>query len=215
MGLLWNRYGPTSSTIGGGIPVWVEIPKDAVGGALLLNKLRLGEVLSSGSPVEYDHKTHNAKILKCFKIEAVEVVDTNSIITLLKTARTPALYIGMNLMATPSAITGTGKGVLISAVDEATPNAYKVTVATASIDALAVGKYLVEADKVGTGAKMYAIPNNFTKEDTVGGDQNTLGIPRGEKYLYENTIPALPDVVKNNIVSVARVEFAWFPEEKV
>lgn len=213
MAQTWNRYVSKSDQVGGGVPVWVEIPKDAVGGAYLKNTLKLNEVLASGSPVEYNHKTHEAKILKCFKVTDVAVSDTNSIVTLLRTARTPELYAGMNIMVAPATVTGTGKAVTVTSVDESESGSYKITVVTADIDAVTAGKYIVESEASGAAKKMYAIPNNFTKDDTVGGDQNTLGIPRGEKYIYENTIPALPDVVKNNIVSVARVEFAWFPEE--
>lgn len=213
MAQTWNRYVSKSEQVGGGVPVWVEIPKDVVGGAYLKNKLKLNEVLASGSPVEYNHKTHEAKILKCFKVTDVTTSGTDTVITLLRTARTPELYAGMNVMVAPSTIMGTGKAVTLTSVDESESGSYKITVVTADIATVAVGNYLVEAEASGTGKKMYAIPNNFTKDDTVGGDQNTLGIPRGEKYLYENTIPALPDVVKNNIVNVARVEFAWFSEE--
>lgn len=210
---LWNRYRSTSQQVGGGIPVWVEIPKDVVGGGMVLNNLRIDEVLASGTPVEYDYKTHNAKLLKCFKVESTAVSGTDTVITLLKTARTPQLYAGMNVMVAPATVTANGKAVTVTSVDESTEGVYKITVATADIDAVNNTKYLVEATSAGAAVKMYAIPNNFTKEDTVGGDQNTIGIPRGEKYLYENMIPALPDSIKTYIVEKARVEFAWFPEE--
>lgn len=208
----WNRYTSKSYEVGGGIPVWVEIPKDTVTGAYLLNKLKDNEVLHSGSPVEHDYKNHKAKILKCFEISAVTVSGTDTIVSLAKNALTPQIYAGMNVLVAPTTLTGTGKAVTITAVDETDPEVSKITVVTADIDALTVGKFLVEADKTGAGAKMYAVPNNLTKDDTVGGDQNTVGIPRGEKYIYENMIPAMPDVVKKNVVSVAYVEFAWFPE---
>ncbi|SBV91944.1 hypothetical protein [uncultured Dysgonomonas sp.] len=213
MAQLWNGYISASDQVGGGIPVWVEIPKDVVSGGMLLNNLRKDEVLASGSPVEYNHRTFEAKILKCFKVTDVTASGTNSIITLLRTARTPQLYAGMNLMVAPSDINGTGLGVTITSVDESTDSEYKITVVTADIDTVSDTDYLVEAAGAGAAVGMYAIPNNFTKDDTVGGDQNTVGIPRGEKYLYENTIPALPDAIKDYIVEKARVEFAWFPEE--
>lgn len=211
MAQIWNRYVSKSQSFGGGAPVWVEIPKDVVGGALLQNTLKLDEVLASGSPVEYDHKTFKAKILKCFKVIDVESVDTDSVITLLKTARTPMLYAGMNLMVAPATISETGLGVAITSVVD-NGDSYEITVPTSSIDEVEEGDYLVEASAAGAAKTMYAIPNNLTKEDTVGGDQNTVGIPRGEKYIYENMIPAMPDVVKANIVSAAHVEWAWFPE---
>lgn len=212
MAQLFNGYRHKSSQVGGGIPVWVEIPKDTVTGAYLQNTLRIDEVLASGSPVEHDYKNHTAKILKCFEVTEVTVSGTNSVISIAKNAITPLLYAGMNVMVAPSTLAGTGKAVAITSVDQSDPDLYKITVVTADIDDVGEGDFLVEADKSGAGAKLYAIPNNLTKDDTIGGDQNTVGIPRGVKYIYENMIPAMPEVIKSHIVDVAHVEFAWFPE---
>lgn len=213
MAQIWNRYVSKSDQIGGGVPVWVEIPKDTVAGGMVVNQLKMDEVLASGSPVEYDYKTKKAKILKCFKVTNVATSGANSVITILKTARTPQLYAGMNIMVAPSTIDGTGKSVTVTSVDESVDGEYKVTLVTANIDAVSNTSYLVEAASAGAAVQMFAIPNNLTKDDTVGGDQNTVGIPRGEKYLYENTIPAMPDVVKEYIVEKAHIEWAWYPQE--
>ncbi|WP_459187310.1 hypothetical protein ACGE0T_14370 [Parabacteroides sp. APC149_11_2_Y6] len=210
MAQLWNRYTSKSQEFKGGIPVWVEIPKDRVSGGLIMNALQDMEVLASGSPVEYNYKTHAAKILKCFEVEATQTSDLNTIITLKKTAKTPKLYAGMNVMVAPSSISGTGKAVTLGNVDESESGKYKITVVTADIDAVSKGKFIVEAEGAGTGKHMFAQPNNLTKEDTVGGEQNTVGIPRGVKYIYENMIPAMPKIVKDNI---ELVEWEWFPEE--
>lgn len=207
---IWNRYDSKSQSFKGGIPVWVEIPKDRVSGGMVLNKLRDFEVLASGSPVEYDYKSHNAKILKCFEVASVSTQDVNSVIVIKKTAKTPMLYAGMNVMVAPSSINGTGKAVVLNSVDESVDGQYTITVPTANIDAVSTGKFIVEAESAGTGKHMFAQPNNLTKEDTVGGEQNTVGIPRGVKYIYENMIPAMPKIVKDNI---ELVEWEWFPEE--
>lgn len=208
----WNRYNSRTNHIGGGVPVWVEIPKDVVGGGYLMNKLKQDEVLASGSPVQYDHRTHEARVLKCFKVVNVVDSEANSEISVLRTARTPQLYAGMKIMVAPKTLTGKGKAVVVTDVDESESDLYKITVVTADIATVKKDDFLVEASAVGASVAPFAIPNNLTKDDTVGGDQNTVGIPRGEKYLYENTIPAMPAVVKDHIVSVARVEWAWFPE---
>lgn len=210
MSQIWNRYHSSYQEIKGGLPVWVEIPKDRVSGGLLLNKLRDMEVLASGSPVEYNYKTHQAKILKCFEVESTQISDLNTIITLKRTAKTPMLYAGMNVMVTPSSITGTGKAITLNNVDESEDGKYKITVPTADIDAVSKGKFIVEAEGSGAGKHMFSQPHNLTKDDTVGGDQNTVGIPRGVKYVYENMIPAMPKIVKDNI---ELVEWEWFPEE--
>ena len=208
----WNRYNSRTNHIGGGVPVWVEIPKDVVGGGYLMNKLKQDEVLASGSPVQYDHRTHEARVLKCFKVVNVVASEANSEISVLRTARTPQLYVGMSIMVAPETVSGKGKAVVVTNVDESENGLYKITVATADLDTVKKDDFLVESSGVGASVAPFAIPNNLTKDDTIGGDQNTIGIPRGEKYLYENTIPAMPAVVKDHIVSVARVEWAWFPE---
>lgn len=212
MDQIWNRNDSKHQEFKGGIPVWVEIPKGRVSGGLLMNKIRDMEVLASGSPVEYNHRTHQAKILKCFEVQSVATADLNTIITIKCTAKTPQLYAGMNVMVEPSTIKGTGKAVTIDNVDESEEGKYKITVLTASIDAVSAGKFIVEAEGSGTGKHMFAQPNNLTKDDTVGGKQNTVGIPRGVKYIYENMIPAMPKIVKDNI---ELVEWEWFPEEVI
>ena len=45
-------------------------------------------------------------------------------------------------------------------------------------------------------------PTELSIEDTIGGDITFVGIAQGNKYLYENTIPAMPDIVKANIKNV-------------
>lgn len=207
---LWNRYHSSFQSVGGGIPVWVEIPKKRVSGGMLKNAIKDMEVLASGSPQEFNHKTHESKILKCFEVVSSEVSGDNTIFTLKRTALTPLLYPGMNVMVEPTKIDGTGKGATVLAVDESTENEYKMTVATASIDSAAAGKFIVEAAASGTGVKMFCQPDNLTMDDTVGGQQNSVGVPRGMKYIYENMIPAMPKIVKDNI---KYVEWETFPEE--
>ncbi len=210
---LHNRYAHEHQQVGGGIPVWCEIPKVRISGGMIQNKIQLWEVLSAGSPVEYDTKTHKAKILRCWQVTAVDTSTQagSSIITLKRTARTPEIFSGLNIMVAPSSITGKGKAVTVTLVDDTNDDAFIVTVPTADIDAVTVGKFLVEAAGTGTGQSMYCIPNNVTKEDTVGGNQNAVDIPRGVKYLFENTIPPMPDVVKANI---PLVEWDWHPEKQ-
>lgn len=210
MAQLWNRYGQTYQEVSGGIPVWAEIPKNRISGGMLKNSIKNMEVLASGSPQEYNYRTHESKILKCFEIISSETEETNTIISVKRTARTPLIYPGMNVMVEPSKIDGTGKAATVLAVDESESGKFKVTVATAGIDAVTAGKFLVEAAGSGTGVKMFCIPDNLTLDDTVGGQQNSVGVPRGMKYIYENMIPAMPKIVKDNI---KYVEWEHFPEE--
>ena len=208
---LWNRYSGTYQEVKGGDPVWVVIPEKRVSGGMLKNKIRDMEVLASGSPHEYNYRAHESRILKCFEIISSEVSDANTIISVKKTARTPMVYPGMNVMVEPSKIDGTGKAATVTEVDESEEGKYKITVPSAGIDSAAAGKFLVEAAGAGTGVKMFCQPDNLTLDDTVGGRQNSVGVPRGMKYIYENMIPAMPKIVKDNIKFV---EWEYFPEEK-
>ena len=197
-----NQISSRKEEVGGMIPVYINAPLTRVGSGLLGNKLKYMEKLSVGSPFEYNYKTRVSKILKCFEVKETSTSDTNTIITLKRTFLTPMLYPGMNLMVEPSTINGTGKAVTITSVDESKSNEYKITVPTADIDAVSKGKFLVEAEGSGSGKKMFCIPDNLTIKDTIGGDQNLLGVPYTRKYLYENCIPAMPKIVKDNIKDV-------------
>lgn len=199
---------------GGGVPVWRHQPSWRMVGGFLSSTFVKGELLHAASPVEYNAQTHVAKILKCFKVTAVDVSGTNTIISMANKFTTPLLYKGMNVMVAPSAIDGTGKGILVGDVDVATANTYKITVATADIDAVAVGSFIVEAEGAGSGKAMYAQPNTLLANDLVIGDSNTVSIIRKEPAsLYRNSMPDLPDVVLNNITKEnPLIEFEYLPE---
>lgn len=191
------------------IPVYLDAVKTRAGSGFIANKLKYMEKIAAGSPFEYNYKTRVSKILKCFEVKSATASDANTIIVLKRTKLTPMLYPGMNLMVAPSSISGTGKAITVGDVDESKSNEYKITVVTANIDAVSAGDFLVEAEGSGTGKKMYCAPDNLTLKDTIGGDKNLLGVPRTTKYLYENCIPAMPAVVKNNIKDVV---WEWFDE---
>lgn len=208
--MAWNKQSTTTMKVGGGVPVWAEFPKRRIAGGMIKNTRVNGEKLSAGSPVEFDYKTKEAKILKCFEIKTSTVDGTNTVVVLNKTFLTPALYSGMVLMVMPTTMTGTGKAAVVGAVTES-ETSLTVTFATADMDALTVGKFLVQSSSAtaGTGKSIYCQPTNLSMEDTIAGDQNELGIPWGFKYIFENTIPAMPAVVKANI---ANVEWESFNE---
>ena len=95
----------------------------------------------------------------------------------------------------------------MSAIEE-TDTTYVVTMVTASFDTLAVGGFLVEAKEAGSGKAVYCQPNLISVEDTVKGTEVTLvDLPRGHVYMYQNTIPAMPEVVKaalnNNDIQIS------------
>ena len=207
----WNQQLNTSMKVGGGVPVWAKLPERRIAGGMIKNTLKIGEKLSAGSPVAFDYVNKEAKILKCFKIKTATVNSTNTDLVILKTFLTPALYAGMVIMVMPSTISGTGKAVVVGNVVE-TETQYSLSVVTADMDALAANGFLVESSSAvaGSAKSIYCQPTNLAIEDTIGGSQNELGIPLGLKYIFENTIPAMPAVVKANI---AYVEWESFNEK--
>lgn len=213
MGQFINQIVSAHESIGGGIPVYINEPLLRVGSGMLSNKLKDGEKLSVGSPFVYDRDTRSSKILKCFEVKAVATEETNTVITVKRTFLTPLLYAGMCIMVMPTTLAGTGKAVVIGLVDDSNPNEYKFTIPTADIDAVAVGKFLVESESTtsGAGKKIYCVPDNLTVKDTIGGRQNLLGVPYTIKYLYENNISAMPKVIKDNIKDVV---WEWYNDNQ-
>ena len=199
---LWNQYKTTSNSVGGGVPVWAVQPERRISGGMVQNTLLVGEKVSAGTPMYYDYTTHQAKLLKCWKIKTATVNGSNTDLVLYRTFLTPELRAGINIMVAPSTISGTGKSVTVTAVNSSVETEYSLSVVTANIDALVANGFLVEAASQGSAVQMYCQPDNLSIEDTIGGDQNSIGVPRGMKYVFENTIPFMPAVVKNNIKNI-------------
>ena len=206
----WNSQSTTSLSVGAGIPVWAKLPERRITGGKVANTLVLGEKISAGTPVAFDYVTKEAKFLKCWEIKTSTVdAVTNTIVVLKKTFLTPALKAGDVVMVMPATVAGTGKAVVVGTVTT-TDTEITLTFVTTDMDALTVGKFLVESSSIGAGSgkSIYCQPTNLAIEDTIGGsDQNQLGIPLGLKYIFENCIPAMPTVVKANI---AYVEWEYF-----
>jgi len=194
----WNAYNSSSASYGGQVPVWVKTPKRLESGGLI-DKTNLveGEIISAASPFAFNTTTKAAKLLKIFKVKAVEVISTNTKITVYALGNLPKLHNGDFVMVLPSTLAGTGKAIEVTSLDLTVAGEASFTVVTANIDAVAVGTYLVQssATAAGSGKSIYCVPNTLSIEDTIVGDQNSIGLARGEKYLYENTAPWLPAIV--------------------
>lgn len=203
MSKIWNRISSKRQSFGGGVPVWINPPKRKIVGALVMNPLQDMEKVSAATPLEYDRALHQAKFLKSW----VVVSQDGDKITLKATKRSPEIYAGINVMKAPATLDGTGQsGVVTAVVENASNNTVEITVADVVVVA---NDFLVEADSVSATAKMYAIPNELSIDDTVGGDITLVGIAQGNKYLYENTIPAMPAIVK---AAIKDIEWELFNE---
>jgi hypothetical protein len=204
----WNSQSTTTLKVGAGIPVWAKLPERRIAGGKVKNTLVLGEKVSAGTPVYFDYVNKEAKFLKCWEIKTSTVNGANTDVVLKKTFLTPKLYPATVVMVMPSTMTGTGKALASNGTVTETDTEIAVSFVTANMDDLTVGLFLVESSGVAGSAKsIYCQPTNLAIEDTIGGDQNQLGIPVGMRYVFENCIPAMPAVVKANI---ANVEWEYF-----
>jgi uncharacterized protein with beta-barrel porin domain len=194
----WNAYNSSSASFGNSVPVWVKTPKRLESGGLIdKTNLVAGEIISAASPFAFNTTTKAAKLLKIFKVKAVEVISTDTKITVYAIGNLPKLHNGDFVMVLPSTLAGTGKAVAVASLDLTVEGEASFTVATANIDSVAAGTYLVQssATAAGSSKSIYCIPNTLSIDDTIVGNQNSIGLARGEKYLYENTAPWLPAIV--------------------
>lgn len=207
----YNAYSMTSTTFGGGVPVWAELPGRYISGGFVKNTIAAGTVISAGTPLYFDVETKDAKFLKCYKIKAATVVDTNTTIAISVLPGLPVPVVGEYVMMAPSTIGGTGKAVAVTTLDSSVAGEVSFTVATASLDTITVGGFLCQssATAAGSGKSLYCQPNSLSIEDTVIADHNTVGVARGPKYIFKNTIPPMPTVVSGNI---PMLEFDSFNE---
>lgn len=207
----WNEYTAQSATVSGGVPIWAELPKRVISGGMIKNTLAKGDIIAAGTPAYLDITTAEVKLLKCYKIKKLTVVDTNTTITLYNLPGLPAPTLGEFVMVPGSTISATGKAAAVTTLDSSVAGELSFTVVTAALDAMTEGGFLCQSSATAAGStkSLYCQPNTLTLEDTVVGDQNSVGLARGEKYIYKNTMPYAPDVVLNNI---PMLEFAYFPK---
>ena len=193
----YNSHNQTSATYGKSVPVWVDdvSPRVESGGLVANTTLVLGEVLSGGTPVEYNPTTKTAKLLKSFKVKSATVDGTNTIVTIYRNDGKHVLNVGENVMVAPSTVSGTGKGHLVSAIDNSVAYETTFTVVTANFGTVTTGTILVQAASAGASVQMYAIPTDLTHEETVVALQNYVGIVIGLKYLYSQVSPYYPQCV--------------------
>ena len=208
----YNAYNSSSTTFGSQVPVWVKIPKRVVSGGLIdKTNLVAGEIISAASPFEFNLTTKAAKLLKIFKVKSATVVDTNTTIVVYQTGNLPKIHNGDIIMVLPSTLAGTGKAVAVANLDTSVDGEASFSVVTANIDSVAANTYLVQSSSAsaGSGKSLYCIPNTLSLDDTIVGDQNSIGLARGEKYLYQNTAPWLPTIVA---AAIPMLELSQFNE---
>lgn len=193
-----NAYSRRSMSFGGANPFLChpDEVKYRQYGFILSDKLEERELVHAGTPVEVDLVAHTAKIMKVWEVLSVKTVDTNKVITLNASWLAPKLSATDVVMVVPSSISGTGKAVAAGEVTDNGDGTISITVASASIDAVAAGSLLSIASGAGTG-KTLAVKGNsvLTRDLYAGNGQNFVDVPRGELYCYVNTVNSIPQAV--------------------
>lgn len=210
----YNEYSRSSASFGGHLSVFVREPEKVEGGGFLKNTgLVKGEILSAGSPVAYDPHTHDAKILRIWQVKAAEVVDTDyTKVTVYYGGNIPQIHATDVVMVLGSTLAATGKAALAGDIDLSVAYEASFTVLTAALDSVTVGAFIVQSSSAtaGSGKSIYCIPTSLTTEDTVIGDQNTVDIARGPKYVYKNVIARFhPAIVA---AAIPMIDYAHYPE---
>lgn len=201
----WNAYNEDSWEVGSGVPIWAEPPARYIAGGTVVNKLNRGEKLAGGSPVDFNVKTKKAKILKVYR---AKIAINGTTLTIYASWDLPVPHVGDAIMKVPDTIDGTGTAVTVQAIDNSVEGELKLTLSE-TIAGVVADDYLAEAAEAGANKGLYCKPWTFTLEDTIGAKYNTVGIARGQKYIFENVIPYLPAAIKANIKDV---DWDWFNE---
>lgn len=193
-----NAYSRRSQNIGGANPFLCHPDEVKIrqGGALVTDALAEGELVHAGTPVEIDLVERKAKFMKVW--EVLEVVDEspNTKITLNASWLAPKLAETDVVMVVPASIGATGKAVAAGAVTDNGDGTVSISVATDSIDAVAVGDFLTIAAEAGSDKAVAVKANSVLTRDLYAGNgQNLVDIPRGELYCYVNTVNGIPAAV--------------------
>lgn len=196
-----NAYSRHTHEIGGASPFLChpDEVKYRQYGALISDALAEKELVHAGTPAEVDLAAHTAKLMKVWEVVGVKksgASDVNTEITLAAHWLAPKLAATDVVMVVPSSVSGTGKAVAAGTVTDNLDGTVTITVATASIDAVAVGDFLSIGAEAGTG-KALAVKGNtvLTRDLYAGNGQNFIDIPRGELYCYVNTCNGIPAAV--------------------
>lgn len=199
-----NDYGASTSTFGGGVPVWRSVDPNGKwqGGGVIQNLPAAGTVISAGHPVEIDTAAHTAKLCNVFKVH--EAIDTSA--TTLKISVLPGLprlKAGNYIMVPPTAATGTGTAITVGTVTQGT--AYdSITIVANSLGALAEGSLLVEAAASGSSKAQYAVPNALVYEDVYVDTNTTVATVAGVHTgtVYAERCPLMSTGIKAALATI-------------
>lgn len=194
-----NNFPSPEFEVGGSKPIYYYIGKELPGGFNPdLSAFPKGSVVQTGTPIQVDEATRQAKVHVAVKVyEAASSGATSVKVAKLKGGS--VLSAGQNVVVAPATIAGTGTGYAIASVDS-TNAAYDVLTLGAALGAnLAEGAILVEASAAGAGATIKVIPNALTRFD-IYVDPTSTQFTCGavvEATVYDRRIPPVAQVVKD------------------
>lgn len=198
-----NTYGASTTTFGGGIPVFRSIDPNGKwqGGGVIQNLPVAGTVIAAGHPVEIDTANHTAKLANFFKLHtAVEAGD--AVLKVIVAEGLPRLkqgnYIGVPAATVGGAVTAIAVGAVTEGVGydqiAITPNA---------LGALAQYSLLVETVASGSSVA-YAQPNALVANDVYIESSTTLATVDGVHTgtVYAERCPYMSTGVKANLPTI-------------
>lgn len=199
-----NAYGATSSSFGGGIPVWRSVDPNGKwqGGGVIQNLPAAGTVIAAGHPVEIDTAAHTAKLCNVFKVH--EAIDTSATELKIKVLPgLPRLKAGNFIMVPPAASTGTGTAITVGAVTQGTEYD-TITIVANSLGALAINSLLVEASATGSTKTQYAVPNALVYEDVYIETGTTVATVAGVHTgtVYAERTPLMSTGIKAGLTTI-------------
>lgn len=138
-----NNFPSPEFEVGGGKPIYYYIGKELPGGFNPdLSAFPKGSVVQTGTPIQIDEATRQAKVHVAVKVYEAAASGATSV-KVAKLKGGSVLSTGQNVMVAPATIAGAGTGYAVSAVDS-TNTAYDVLTLGAALGAnLAEGAILV------------------------------------------------------------------------
>jgi len=208
-----NAYSHRSESFGGANPFLChpDEVKYRQYGALIADVLADKELVHAGTPVAVDLKAHSAKLMKLWEVLGVETSGSDTTITLNASWLAPKLNATDVVMVVPANINDFGKGVVAGTVTDNGDGTVSITVATADIDAVAVGDFLTIASEASAPAPAGYYDAESTDEGALkvvasGASEGQINLADVTPYYGSKTLAADDYVIYKAAVAGASVK---------
>jgi hypothetical protein len=202
-----NTYGPSSTTVGGGISVWRSVDPNGKwqAGGVIADLPPAGTVIAAGTPVEINTQTKVAKLANFFKIHTAP--STGPSLKIVVAPGLPRLEVGMYIAPAAATVGGavtaiTVSGTITSVLTDGV-GYDEIVISGSSLGAPAQYSLLVEAAATSTSVAK-AIPNALTYEDVYIEDATTVATVAGVHTgtVYAARTPFMSDCVKASLPTI-------------